>query len=165
MAGFTLVEVLVTITLSLLVTGLGTVMYRDYYNQKIVKVVADTWAREVELLIKKNDSGSVLSSDIGSGCQGVFLATVISSVGGSGQYDVYTKCSQANSPGVSYSLETNDPNKVVVFGSSQVLEVMPLSRGVKESKTFDLCLQTSAGSKCYYQVVVEKTGVVYVAKI
>ncbi len=162
LTGFTLIEVLVTITLSFLLTGLGLVMYKDYYNRKIVKVVADSWAKELELLIKETDSGSILESDIGSGCQGSFLSTMVEVTANKSEYTVYLKCSVANSGITNYSLETNDPAKVVVFGSSKSLEILPLSKGVKAGVSFDICLQTDQGNKCYYQVQVKKSGVVSV---
>jgi len=161
--GFTLVEVLITVTLSFLLTGLGLVVYKDYYNRKIVKVVADNWAKELELIIKETDSGSVIrSEDMGAGCQGTFLATVVEVTAGSKDYSIYLKCSQANSNLISRSLETNDPAKVVVFGNSRSLEILPLSKGVKDPVSFDICLQTDQGNQCYYQVRVKKSGVVNV---
>ncbi len=159
---FTLVEVLVTITLSFLLTGLGLVMYRDYYNRKVVKVVADGWARELEVLIKETDSGSVLNSDIGNGCDGSLLGTIVDVTSGSSDYRVYLDCSITDSSGVSYSLETNDPGKVVVFGSNTRLVILPLSKGVKEVAVFDICLKQDANVNCYYQVQVDKSGVVSV---
>ena len=159
---FTLVEVLITITLSFLLTGFGLVMYRDYYNRKVVRVVADGWARELEVLIKETDSGSVLNSEIGAGCDGSLLGTVVDVTAGSSDYRVFVDCAINDSSGMVYSLETNDPGKVVVFGTSVRLVILPLSKGVKDVTVFDICLKQDTGVNCYYKVQVDKSGVVSV---
>jgi len=169
LTGFTLVEVMVVLTLVMLLTGVGLVVYKDYYRSKIVQVAAESWAKEVELLIKKTESGALVKElvDGSNGCQGVYQATVINTTASTNTYTIHLQCSQANSPTFSYQLDKFDPEKQVVFGSDRQITILPLSLGVKTSSnvSVDFCLVTGGASQCYYQVIIDKTGRVDVDKI
>ncbi len=159
--GFTLIEALITLTLSLLLTGVGLVTYKSYYNHKIVKLVAKSWAKQVQLFIKKNESASILN-DV-SGCQGSFNGSLVKVTAISSNYSLQVKCSQTNSDWLSYSLDDFGNPKKVIFKDDQNIDILPLSQGIKYQTTVTFCLENTAS--CYYKVTIDKNGNIQIESI
>ncbi len=152
--GFTLIEALVTVTLSLLLSTMGLVVYKNYYEHRVVKLVAGDWAKEVSLLIKKNESASILREV--TGCQGEFQGSQIRTSAAGSEYTLEVKCSDHNADVVTYRLDNLVNHQEVIFKDGVVLDILPLSRGLKQAVNVGFCFKTS--DKCYYQVKVDKNG-------
>ncbi len=153
-SGFTLIEALITIALSLLLSTVGLIVYKNYYEHRVVKLVASNWAKEVRLLIKKNESASILKEV--SGCQGAFQGSQIQTTAASPEYTLEVKCSTQNADVVTYRLDDLVSRQEVVFQNGVKLEILPLSHGLKQAVNVGFCFKTL--DKCYYQVKVDKNG-------
>ncbi len=161
LTGFTLIEALISITLSILVSTVGLLVYRDYYQHRIVRLVANNWAKEVKLLIKKSESASILNEV--NGCQGEFEGVRIQTVSGDYHYSLEVRCSGHNSEVQEYQLNELESRHNVVFGHSVELKLLPLSRGLESGVQVPFCFKET--TKCYYQVKVDKNGNVKVEEL
>ncbi len=171
MAGFSLIEMLVVLAISFLITGISLVAYGDYYKRKVVRLSAENWAKRIELLIKKTQSGAVVK-DFGANCSGIFEALRVIVNANTSDYNLGMICSKNTEAdrlslvNQTYKIDQLDVNKSVVFDADRSFDILPLSKGIKITDDIQVGFRLSVdGAKtCSYDVVINKQGDVDVVK-
>lgn len=148
--GFTLIEMMVVITISGILVAGGLAAYKGISEKENLKQAGLTMESNLKLAARRAQAG-----DKPENCGGSLTSFSVSAVGGDNtKYQIQALCSSASAAAVEYVLGDGVEFQQVL---PTPIEFLPLRNGVIGGQTITLTTTSGAFS---YQVIVESSGVI-----
>ena len=157
--GFTLIEIMVVLVISLLLTSMGMVAYGRINRSKQVEVAADNLVSVLRQVQTNSYSAKV---DTSGTCTGVFEGMSLQVTEGNNQYINQVRCSSSGVTNVGLVKVVGRGVKFILVDGISRADYLPLGKGLSQAVSFRL-VHVADATECR-QVDISQTGRINIIK-